>query len=91
MLLVRFKKKNSSRRSAISWADPRVIPQRRWIDPQVADDRYGERVEIMKALFVLNDPPYGTERCYNALRLAHALLKTIQVRKSRSYRWAICL
>jgi uncharacterized protein involved in oxidation of intracellular sulfur len=29
----------------------------------------------MKALFVLNDPPYGTERVYNALRLAHALLK----------------
>ena len=29
----------------------------------------------MKALFVLNDPPYGTERCYNALRLAHSLLK----------------
>ena len=29
----------------------------------------------MKALFVLNDPPYGTERCYNALRLAHTLLK----------------
>ncbi len=29
----------------------------------------------MKALFVLNGPPYGTERCYNALRLAHALLK----------------
>ena len=29
----------------------------------------------MKALFVLNDPPYGTERCYNALRLAQALLK----------------
>ncbi|HEY5567837.1 MAG TPA: DsrE family protein [Gammaproteobacteria bacterium] len=29
----------------------------------------------MKALFVLNDPPYGTERCYNALRLAHAVLK----------------
>jgi uncharacterized protein involved in oxidation of intracellular sulfur len=36
----------------------------------------------MKCLFVLNDPPYGTERCYNALRLAHALLKkdaTIEV------------
>lgn len=30
----------------------------------------------MKALFILNDPPYGTERCYNALRLAHALLKS---------------
>jgi uncharacterized protein involved in oxidation of intracellular sulfur len=30
----------------------------------------------MKTLFILNDPPYGTERCYNALRLAHALDKT---------------
>lgn len=30
----------------------------------------------MKVLFILNDPPYGTERCYNALRLAHALRKT---------------
>jgi uncharacterized protein involved in oxidation of intracellular sulfur len=29
----------------------------------------------MKALFILNDPPYGTERIYSALRLAHALLK----------------
>ena len=29
----------------------------------------------MKALIILNDPPYGTERCYNVLRLAHALLK----------------
>ncbi|MHB8886312.1 MAG: DsrE/DsrF/TusD sulfur relay family protein [Methylovirgula sp.] len=29
----------------------------------------------MKTLFILNDPPYGTERIYNALRLAHALLK----------------
>ncbi|HQS16593.1 DsrE family protein [Reyranella sp.] len=29
----------------------------------------------MKTLFILNDPPYGRERCYNALRLAHALLK----------------
>jgi len=29
----------------------------------------------VKALFILNDPPYGTERCYNALRLAHALAK----------------
>lgn len=27
----------------------------------------------MKTLFVVNDPPYGTERAYNALRLAHAL------------------
>jgi sulfur relay (sulfurtransferase) complex TusBCD TusD component (DsrE family) len=29
----------------------------------------------MKTLFILNDPPYGSERCYNALRLAGALLK----------------
>jgi uncharacterized protein involved in oxidation of intracellular sulfur len=29
----------------------------------------------MKALLIINDPPYGTERVYNALRLAQALLK----------------
>lgn len=29
----------------------------------------------MKSLFILNDPPYGTERVYNGLRLAHALAK----------------
>lgn len=29
----------------------------------------------MKALFILNDPSYGTERVYNALRLAQALFK----------------
>lgn len=29
----------------------------------------------MSILFILNDPPYGSERGYNALRLAHALLK----------------
>ncbi len=29
----------------------------------------------MKTLFILNDAPYGSERCYNALRLAGALLK----------------
>jgi uncharacterized protein involved in oxidation of intracellular sulfur len=28
----------------------------------------------MKFLFILNDPPYGTERSYNALRLARSLL-----------------
>ncbi len=30
----------------------------------------------MKALVILNDPPYGSERSYNGLRLAHALAKT---------------
>jgi len=29
----------------------------------------------MTTLFIVNDPPYGTERAYNALRLAHALIK----------------
>ena len=29
----------------------------------------------MKTLFILNDAPYGTERSYNALRLAGALAK----------------
>ncbi|WP_316976079.1 DsrE/DsrF/TusD sulfur relay family protein [Shumkonia mesophila] len=29
----------------------------------------------MKILLILNDPPYGTEHCYNALRLAHTLMK----------------
>lgn len=29
----------------------------------------------MKHLFILNDPPYGTERSYNASRLARELLK----------------
>jgi len=30
----------------------------------------------MKTLLMLNDPPYGTERSHNALRLAHALSKS---------------
>lgn len=29
----------------------------------------------MKILLIVNDPPYGSERAYNALRLAHALTK----------------
>jgi uncharacterized protein involved in oxidation of intracellular sulfur len=29
----------------------------------------------MKVLVLINDPPYGTERCYNALRLAGSLAK----------------
>jgi len=30
---------------------------------------------VAKTLFILNDPPYGTERSYNGLRLAGALAK----------------
>ena len=33
---------------------------------------------MAKTLLILNDPPYGTERSYNALRYAIALLKTQQ-------------
>ena len=29
----------------------------------------------MRFFFILNDPPYGTERAYNGLRLAHAIAK----------------
>lgn len=32
----------------------------------------------MKALFIINDPPYGTEKAYNALRLATAMQKEIE-------------
>lgn len=28
---------------------------------------------MARTLFILNDPPYGTERSYNGLRLAGAL------------------
>lgn len=30
---------------------------------------------MARTLFILNDPPYGTERCYNALRLAGSLAR----------------
>jgi len=30
---------------------------------------------MTRVLFILNDPPYGTERCYNGLRLAGSLAK----------------
>lgn len=30
----------------------------------------------MRYLLILNDPPYGTERSYNGLRLATALMKS---------------
>ncbi|MFH1794536.1 MAG: DsrE family protein [Pseudomonadota bacterium] len=30
---------------------------------------------MSNTLLILNDPPYGTERCYNGLRLANALTK----------------
>lgn len=56
-------------------------------DPITFDSFVGERLggrtgipgsrgdALMKTLFILNNPPYGNERCYNTLRLAHTLLK----------------
>ncbi len=35
----------------------------------------GRRRTVGKTLFILNDPPYGNERSYNALRLALSLSK----------------
>jgi uncharacterized protein involved in oxidation of intracellular sulfur len=29
----------------------------------------------MEVLIIINDAPYGSERCYNALRVAHAVQK----------------
>jgi uncharacterized protein involved in oxidation of intracellular sulfur len=29
----------------------------------------------VKTLLIINDPPYGTERAYNAMRLANSLVK----------------
>lgn len=29
----------------------------------------------MRTLLIINDPPYGTERAYNGLRLANSLTK----------------
>ncbi len=31
---------------------------------------------MSRTLFILNDPPYGTERSYNGLRLAGSLVKS---------------
>ncbi|MBL3591696.1 MAG: DsrE family protein [gamma proteobacterium endosymbiont of Lamellibrachia anaximandri] len=38
----------------------------------------------MNTLIILNDPPYGTERSYNGLRLAMALSKTDKAELSSS-------
>lgn len=40
----------------------------------------------MKALIIINDAPYGSEKAYNALRLAITLQKeNMQVQKSRFF------
>lgn len=32
----------------------------------------------MKTLIILNDAPYGSERTYNGLRLAHTMLRQVE-------------
>ena len=41
----------------------------------------------MHALLILNDPPYGTERTYNGLRLGLALAKTPEARRTPCRSW----
>ncbi|CAM8781135.1 hypothetical protein NCM_03643 [Burkholderia pseudomallei] len=36
----------------------------------------------MNVLFIINDPPYGTERMYNALRMAATFLKGERIRSA---------
>jgi uncharacterized protein involved in oxidation of intracellular sulfur len=45
-----------------------------WTAYQLFDD--ADAAAMANMLFVLNDAPYGTERSYNALRLAGSLAKT---------------
>ena len=42
---------------------------------RVAGRPHAKGNDMGKVLFILNDPPYGTERSYNALRLAAALAR----------------
>ena len=42
----------------------------------------------MNVLLILNDPPYGSERCYNGLRLADNLLKQQFTADGPNQRWA---
>jgi uncharacterized protein involved in oxidation of intracellular sulfur len=41
----------------------------------ITRQKTGERSVLVNTLFILNDPPYGTERSYNGLRLANAVAK----------------
>jgi sulfur relay (sulfurtransferase) complex TusBCD TusD component (DsrE family) len=36
-------------------------------------DERQQTTSATKVLFVLNDPPYGTEKCFNGLRLAREI------------------
>jgi len=45
----------------------------------------------MKHLIILNDPPYGTERSYNGLRMAHALVKRVLSAKGRVLMCGTCM
>ena len=41
----------------------------------------------MKHLLLLNDPPYGTERSFNGLRMAHAMVTTTEFARAAKVRF----
>ena len=44
--------------------------------PFIAEDGTNQRGSIIvKVLFIINDAPYGSEKAYNALRMAMAIQK----------------
>lgn len=49
---------------------PRILQWSLWVTLSAT-----RRRKFVNTLFILNDPPYGTERSYNGLRLAGALAK----------------
>ena len=45
----------------------------------------------VKALFILNEPPYGTERTNNGIRLANNLLKGLLARGAKVLLCGTCM
>ena len=43
----------------------------------------------MKALIIINDPPYGTEKAYNALKLAIQIIKDYEDAEVTIFLWSI--
>jgi uncharacterized protein involved in oxidation of intracellular sulfur len=50
------------------------------VKPAVRAVRHTSRTGMSGTLVIVNDAPYGSERSYNALRLAGALAKTEELR-----------
>jgi|SRR5579859_6031747 len=50
-----------------------IVDTNVWVALSKVEEQRG--AQVVNTLIILNDPPYGTERSYNGLRLATALLK----------------